>query len=76
MPERDPEAPLPQAVLGLGGVGKTAIAIEYAWRYRTDYDIVWWIPADQLASVRSSLADLASELQLHTPSAAGVDGIG
>lgn len=41
---------------GLGGVGKTAVAIEYAYRFCADYDIVSCIPADQLPSVRSALA--------------------
>jgi tetratricopeptide (TPR) repeat protein len=63
-----------RAVQGIGGVGKTAIAIEYAYRYRSEYDVVWWIPADQLSSVRSSLAQLASRLHLDTPPAAGIDG--
>ena len=74
LPGQDPDNPLPQAVQGLGGVGKTAIAIEYAHRYSSEYDLVWWIPADQLPSVRGSLANLAARLHLDPPAAAGIEG--
>lgn len=64
---------LPRALQGLGGVGKTAVAIEYAYRHAADYDLVCWIRADQPPLVRASLAGLAEYLGLPAPSASGID---
>lgn len=49
---------------GMGGAGKTQLAIEYAYRYASDYQLVWWIPSEQVTLVRSSLAALAARLGL------------
>jgi tetratricopeptide (TPR) repeat protein len=73
--DSDPGNPIPQGVHGLGGVGKTAIATEYAWRYQSDYDLVWWIAADQLPTVRGSLTRLAQRLGLEASPTAGNDGL-
>ncbi|WP_245651449.1 FxSxx-COOH system tetratricopeptide repeat protein [Streptosporangium amethystogenes] len=65
--------PQPQALQGWGGVGKTHLAIEYAHRYRSHYDLVWWIPADQRVLVPSALAAMAPHLGLPPASATGVE---
>jgi hypothetical protein len=59
-----PTTLMPQALYGLGGVGKSQLAIEYAHRFAGDYDVVWWINAEDAGRVRSGLADLATELRL------------
>ncbi len=50
---------LPQALHGLGGVGKTQLAVEYAYRYATDYDLVWWVPGESDVLAVAALVDLA-----------------
>ncbi|MDT3440356.1 FxSxx-COOH system tetratricopeptide repeat protein [Pseudofrankia sp. BMG5.37] len=54
------------ALRGLGGVGKTQLAIEYAHRHAAAFDLVWWVEAEQAALVGERLADLADRLDLPT----------
>jgi tetratricopeptide (TPR) repeat protein len=67
-------AVLPHALQGFGGVGKTAVAIEYAHLYRSDYDLICWIPADDPVLVPSSLAALAEPMGLQSAMATGIEG--
>ena len=53
---------LPQTLQGMGGVGKTQLVVEYVYRNIDDYDLIWWIAAEQTASVLDSLAQLAERL--------------
>lgn len=53
-----------QAIHGLGGVGKTQLAVEYAFRHTADYDLVWWIRSEQTATLAADYAALAQKLNL------------
>lgn len=44
----------PVALHGIGGVGKTQIAVEYAYRHRAEYSAIIWIDATSLESTKRS----------------------
>jgi len=54
----------PHAVSGLGGVGKTQLALEYAYRYYQDYEVVLWTRADTQEALISGFVTFAALLQL------------
>jgi hypothetical protein len=57
-----PKAESRRAVLtGLGGVGKTQLAVEHAYRQRADYDLVWWVRSEQPTILLGDYADLANQ---------------
>jgi tetratricopeptide (TPR) repeat protein len=53
-----------QSLFGLGGVGKTQIAVEYAWRHRDEYTAVLWCFAGTEQSVRGGYSAIAALLDL------------
>jgi Tfp pilus assembly protein PilF len=64
---RDAAAAVTQVLQGAGGVGKTALAVEYAYRHRSEFDAVWWVRAEEPATLVGDLADLAVVLRLVEP---------
>jgi tetratricopeptide (TPR) repeat protein len=57
-------AALSQAISGLGGVGKTQLAVEYAYRYYRDYQAVLWVHAESTETLISSYTEIATLLKL------------
>jgi hypothetical protein len=45
-------------------VGKTQLALEYAHRHRAAYQVVWWIRAEEPATLATDYAGLADSLGL------------
>jgi nucleoside phosphorylase len=54
----------PKAISGLGGIGKTQLAIEYAYRFHQDYQTILWARAESTEALNSSYADIARQLSL------------
>src|SRR5579863_4277788 len=46
-------------ISGLGGIGKTQTALEYAYRYAYEYEAVLWVGADSRETLISDFAKLA-----------------
>src|SRR5438874_4164304 len=54
----------PPAISGLGGVGKTQTAVEYAYRYREEYQYVLWEQANTAEALLSNFVALARVIDL------------
>lgn len=49
---------------GLGGIGKTEMAAEYAHRFREEYGLVWWIRCERKALIQNALLSLGRAMRL------------
>jgi tetratricopeptide (TPR) repeat protein/transcriptional regulator with XRE-family HTH domain len=68
-PEDNSRSVVACAICGLGGVGKTRVAIEYAFRYREEYSALFFLRADSASNLRSEFAALASPQNINLPEA-------
>lgn len=73
----DSAAAITQAagISGLGGVGKTQTALEYAYRYADSYRAVLWVQAEDATVLRQSLMGIAGKLGLPEASEADQDRV-
>jgi tetratricopeptide (TPR) repeat protein len=65
----EPSRVVVQAIHGLGGIGKSALAAHWAATRSAVHTVTWWIAADGPASIDAGLASLARTLQ---PALAGI----
>ena len=56
-----------KALHGLGGVGKTRLAVEYAWQHEADYSALLFVVADSPENLRRNLAALVGPSVLDLP---------
>jgi TIR domain len=49
---------------GLGGVGKTQLAAEYAHAHAGDYELVWWVAAEEASLIPDQFSGLVRRLGL------------
>lgn len=47
---------------GLGGVGKTELALEFIWQHVKDYEVIVWIRADSLSKLEQGVSTFAKKL--------------
>lgn len=55
------------AISGLGGIGKTQVAVEYAYHYANDYEVVLWAGADSYQSLTTDFVTFARADLLDLP---------
>jgi DNA-binding SARP family transcriptional activator len=58
-------APVTGVLTGMGGVGKSSLARAYARRHRADYGVVWWIRAEEHATIDGDFRTLLEILAPH-----------
>jgi len=64
-----------QAISGLGGSGKTQIAVEYAYRHHSNYSVILWLRGDRREMLREDCTTIASQLSFKGKSNDIIDAV-
>ncbi|MFD9738702.1 FxSxx-COOH system tetratricopeptide repeat protein [Umezawaea sp. NPDC059074] len=68
--QQGPTAVLPEALHGMGGVGKSQAVVEYIYQHASEYQVVWWISAEHQSQIKTSFVELAKKLGIQGTSSA------
>jgi hypothetical protein len=60
---------------GLGGIGKTQLAITYAKRYRDEYSAIFWLNIKDETSIQQSFAKVAKQILRQYPDASRLSAL-
>jgi len=64
---------LKSVVFGQPGVGKTQLVLEYCYRYKYDYGVVWWIKSEKPDDLAKDYAKLSVHLELQEKDSKDLD---
>ncbi|KAI1847293.1 hypothetical protein JX265_013981 [Neoarthrinium moseri] len=60
---------------GLGGIGKTQLAVAYTTRYRDEYSAIFWLSIKDEASIRHSFTKAAMQILRQHPDTSGLNAL-
>ena len=60
---------------GLGGIGKTQLAVAYAKRHKDSYSAIFWLNIKDEDSLKQSFAKVAKQILREHPSASRLSGV-
>ncbi|KAJ5414120.1 hypothetical protein N7509_000747 [Penicillium cosmopolitanum] len=67
LPSSQPDQIRVEILCGMPGLGKTEIAMEYAFTRKKNFDAVFWIRADDMSKLESDFAQIAIKLEIQDP---------
>src|SRR6516162_7126163 len=66
---------IPIAICGLGGTGKSQVALEFCYRNKDNFQYIFWMEADTEAALQSTFATAARMLRLPGLTASTSDAV-
>lgn len=66
LPERDTRLTV-FSILGIGGVGKSQLALHFTYRHLNHFNAIFWIPAETSVKIKGAFEEIGTEVGLLEP---------